>query len=152
MVELSGIPFGLMSEMLQDGGNPWRGMLYGMTNRLPWAGDPRPLWNFWDQQGIENTDMIGYWVPNAPLKTRRNDVLATTYRGKGHSIVALASWAKDPAGVILEIDWRALGIDPARASIEAPAIEKFQSAHTFRPGEPVQVEPGKGLLLVIGQR
>ncbi|HET8634176.1 MAG TPA: glycoside hydrolase domain-containing protein, partial [Gemmatimonadales bacterium] len=38
LVEMSGIPFGLMGEMLQDGGNPWRGMLFGMTARLPWAG------------------------------------------------------------------------------------------------------------------
>ena len=25
LVEMSGLPFGLMGEMLQDGGNPWRG-------------------------------------------------------------------------------------------------------------------------------
>jgi hypothetical protein len=41
LVEISGIPFGLMGEMLEKGGNPWRGMLFGMTRRLPWAGDPR---------------------------------------------------------------------------------------------------------------
>jgi hypothetical protein len=35
LTEVSGIPFGLMGEMLQDGGNPWRGMIYGMTNRMP---------------------------------------------------------------------------------------------------------------------
>ena len=35
LVEMSGIPFGLMGEMLEGGGNPWRGMLFGMTNRLP---------------------------------------------------------------------------------------------------------------------
>ena len=31
LVEISGIPFGLYGEMLKGGGNPWRGMLYGMT-------------------------------------------------------------------------------------------------------------------------
>ncbi len=31
LTEISGIPYGLMGEMLQDGGNKWRGMLYGMT-------------------------------------------------------------------------------------------------------------------------
>ncbi len=40
LVELSGIPFGLMGEMLEKGGNPWRGMTFGMTNRMPWSGDP----------------------------------------------------------------------------------------------------------------
>ena len=53
LVEMSGIPFGLMGEMLQDGGNPWRGMVFGMTARLPWAGDPRPLWKVWDEFGID---------------------------------------------------------------------------------------------------
>jgi len=37
-IPFSGIPFSLMGEMLQDGGTPWRGMVYGMTNRLPWSG------------------------------------------------------------------------------------------------------------------
>ena len=45
LTEVSGIPFGLMGEMLQDGGNAWRGMIYGMTNRMPWSdnADPRPI-------------------------------------------------------------------------------------------------------------
>ena len=38
-VEMSGIPYGLMGEMLQDGGNRWRGMLYGMTSRMPYDGN-----------------------------------------------------------------------------------------------------------------
>jgi len=42
LVETSGIPFGLMGEMLQDGGNPWRGLLYGMTNHFPGRGAARP--------------------------------------------------------------------------------------------------------------
>ena len=50
LTEVSGIPFGLMGEMLQGGGNPWRGMVYGMTNRMPWSdnADPRPIWKAWD--------------------------------------------------------------------------------------------------------
>ncbi|MEN6455119.1 MAG: glycoside hydrolase domain-containing protein, partial [Prolixibacteraceae bacterium] len=33
LVEVSGIPFGLSGQMLEGGGNPWRGMVYGITNR-----------------------------------------------------------------------------------------------------------------------
>ena len=53
LVEISGVPFGLLGEMLEKGGNPWRGMLFGATSRLPWAGDPRPLWKAWDAFGLE---------------------------------------------------------------------------------------------------
>ena len=152
LTEMSGIPFGLMGEMLQDGGNPWRGMLFGMTNRLPWSGDPRPIWKFWDESGIASTRMVGWWVPGNPVKTGREDVLATVYRGKGRSIVALASWAKEPADVRLEVDWRALGIDPAKARIRAVAIEKFQEAAEFKPGQVVPVQPGRGWLLIFEER
>jgi hypothetical protein len=69
LVEVSGIPFGLMGEMLQDKGNPWRGMVYGMTNRLPHSGDPRPLWRMWDSFGMAETEMLGYWAPSNPVKT-----------------------------------------------------------------------------------
>jgi hypothetical protein len=140
-----------MGEMLQDDGNPWRGMVYGMTNRLPHSGDPRPLWRFWDDYGIADTEMLGYWAPSNPVKTGRSDVLATTYRGKRRALVAIASWASEPVAARLEIDWKALGINPANASIRAPAIENFQQAATFAVGRPVPLEVGKGRLLVIDE-
>jgi hypothetical protein len=149
LTEMSGIPFGLMGEMLQDGGNPWRGMLFGITNRLPWSGDPRAIWRFWDQSGIANTRMVGWWVPSNPVKTGRDDVLATVYQGKGRAIVALASWAKDPIDVKLEVNWRALGLDPAKTKIRAEPIEKFQDAAAFAPGQPIRVQPGRGWLLIL---
>ena len=150
LVEISGIPFGLMGEMLQDNGNPWRGMVYGMTNRLPHSGDPRPLWRFWDDYRIADTEMLGYWAPSNPVKTGRGDVLATTYRGNHRALVAIASWAKERVDARLEIDWKTLGIDPAHAVITAPAIENFQTAAAFAAGQPIPLEVGKGWLLVVG--
>jgi len=149
LVEISGIPFGLMGEMLQDKGNPWRGMVFGMTGRLPWAGDPRPLWQAWDAFGLADSDMVGFWVERRPVKSDRPDVLVTTYRNRGKAMLALASWASRPASVTLAIDWSALGIDPAGATLEAPAIEGFQEARAFKADEPIPVEPGKGWLIAI---
>ncbi len=152
LVEISGLPFGLMGEMLQDNGNPWRGMVFGMTGRLPWAGDPRPLWKAWDAFGIADSRMVGFWVDAGPVKTDRPDVLATSYVRDGRTMVALASWAKEPVDVTLAVDWAALGLDPAKATLEAAAIENFQPARTFTPGEAIPVEPGKGWLIVIAGR
>ena len=149
LVEISGIPFGLMGEMLQDNGNPWRGMVYGMTGRLPWAGDPRPLWKAWDDFGIVDSRMIGFWADSRPVKTDRPDVLGTSYVREGRTMVAVASWAKERVDVKLAIDWKALGIAPATATITAPAIENFQAARAFAAGDAISVEPGKGWLLTI---
>jgi len=149
LVEMSGIPYGLMGEMLEGGGNPWRGMLFGMTNRLPWSGDPRELWKFWDTWRIQNTRMIGFWVPDSPVRTGRNDVLATVYQGTGRTIVSVASWAADTARVQLAVDWNRLGLDPARARIVAPDLPGFQPAAAFQPFEPIPVAPGRGWLLIF---
>ncbi len=149
LVEMSGIPYGLMGEMLEGGGNPWRGMVFGMTNRLPWSGDPRELWKFWDTYKIQDTRMIGFWVPGSPVRTGRPDVLATVYQGSGRSIVALASWAADTAQVQLAVDWTRLGLDPARARVVAPALPGYQPAAAFKPFEPIPVAPGRGWLLIF---
>ncbi len=151
MTEVSGIPFGLMGEMLQDGGNPWRGMLYGMTNRYPWTGgDPRPVWKVWTDFGIQNSEMVGYWVPDNPVKTDNEKILATVYEKRGKTLVALASWAKKDTTVHIKIDWPALGINPLNATITAPYIKNFQSQATFKQGEAIPVKKGKGRLLIIG--
>jgi hypothetical protein len=152
LVEMSGIPFGLMGEMLEGGGNPWRGMVFGMTNRLPWSGDPRPLWREWDAFGIQDTRMLGWWVPDAPVRSGRDDLLATTYVGKGKALIALASWAGDTVRASLVVDWAALGLDSTRATITAPAIDSFQPARSFKIGEPIPVAPGKGWLLELGEQ
>jgi hypothetical protein len=151
MTEISGIPFGLMSEMLQDGGNPWRGMIYGMTNRFPWTeeADPRPIWKFWDEFGIKGTEMIGYWSRNCPVKTNNDKVLATVYKKKDAVLIAVASWAKTNTDVQLTIDWNKLGIDPAHAKIEAREIKNFQPSRIFGINEAIPVEKNKGWLLII---
>lgn len=151
LTEVSGIPFGLMGEMLQGGGNPWRGLVYGMTNRMPWTenADPRPIWKVWDEFGMEGTQMIGYWSPACPVTTGRADVPVTVWLKKGKALVSLASWAKEDTVVRLHVDWQRLGIDAAHARIRAEEIKNFQEARDFRLDEDIPVARGKGWLLVI---
>ncbi|WP_431214110.1 glycoside hydrolase domain-containing protein [Puia sp. P3] len=151
LTEVSGIPFGLMGEMLQDGGNPWRGMVYGMTNRMPWSdnADPRAIWKVWDEFGMKGTEMIGYWSGRCPVSTTNNNILSTVYKRRNAALVAIASWALSDTTVRLKIDWARLGIDSSRAVIEAPAIRNFQPAADFRPGDAISVGKGKGWLLII---
>ncbi|MEO7530880.1 MAG: glycoside hydrolase domain-containing protein, partial [Sediminibacterium sp.] len=154
LTEVSGIPFGLMGEMLQDGGNAWRGMIYGMTNRMPWSdnADPRPIWKIWDDFAMKGAAMIGYWSDNCPIKTSNDKVLATVYKKKGSALVAIASWATEDASVQLKIDWSKLGLDAAKAIITAPEIKNFQSAASFNATDNIKVEKGKGLMLLVKEK
>jgi len=149
LVEISGIPFGLFGEMLQGGGNPWRGMVYGMTNRLGWGGDPRPLWKLWDAFGIQDAQMIGYWDPNCPVKTGNDKILATAYRKKDKTLVSIASWAPEATQINLDINWNALGLDPPKTNIHAPKIEGFQPETPYAPKQPIPIDPARGRLILL---
>jgi hypothetical protein len=153
LTEVSGIPFGLMGEMLQDGGNAWRGMIYGMTNRMPWSdnADPRPIWKLWNDFGIKGSEMVGYWSENCPVKTTDSKVLATVYKKKDTALISIASWADNDVKVKLTIDWKKLGIDPAKATITIPEIKNFQTAQQFSVNAELPVAKGKGLLLLVKQ-
>jgi hypothetical protein len=150
LVEMSGLPFGLMGEMLQDP-NPWRGLVFGQVRRWGWSGDPRAIWKAWDKYGIQGTEFIPFTVPDSPVRSDRDDVAVTVFRKKGRSLVALASWAKEYCNVELTVDWAALGLDPKRATLYAPAIAEFQQEALWQPGEPIEVEPGRGHFLVLDE-
>ncbi len=150
LVELSGLPYGLMGEMLQDGGNPWRGMIFGMTCRAPSTGDPRAIWKVWDDFGIDYSEMIGYWVKDNPIKTNNEKTPATVYVRKGEkTLVSLATWEEHDVNVKLDIDWEAIGLDKDKALLYAPAMENFQPEKTWRPEEIITVPKGKGFLIII---
>jgi len=157
LVEISGIPFGLMGDMLAGHGkwrsNPWRGMVYGMTDRWGWTGgDPRPLWKLWDDFGMNGSRMIGYWAPDCPVTTDNESVLATVYRRPEKALIALASWTSKKVNCRLQIDWSALGLDASGTQLRAPAVEGFQPETVYRPDEAIPVEPGRGWLLILERR
>ena len=126
MTEVSGLPFGLMGEMLQDGGHPYRGMLYGMTARKYGEVDPRPVWGMMNDFGISRAHMLGYWLADAPVRTGNERILATTYVREGKVLVALASWSDRNETVTLEVDWEALGLAPG-STARAPGVEGLPS-------------------------
>lgn len=110
MTEVSGLPFGLMGEMLQDGGHPYRGLLYGMTSRKYGDTDPRPVWAMMNDFGMAESRMLGYWLPDAPVRTDHPEILATTYVRDDAVLLALASWSHDDEVVELGVDWEKLGL------------------------------------------
>lgn len=149
LIECSGIPFGLMGEMLQGGGNPWRGMVYGMTARLPWSGDPKPVWKVWDDFGIQDSKMSGYWSSDCPVKTGRNDVLATVYKRKDKILISIGSWADTDINIKLKINWQKIGINPAQARIFAPDVENFQQSAEYSVNSKILIPKGKGKLIIV---
>ena len=148
LLEISGIPFGLLGEMLQDGGNPWRGMLFGMTGRMPRVQN-EALWNMWDDYGLVNARMVGFWSDMNPVSNLRTDIKSTIYIGSDYSIIALASWANEETCIHIDVDWDKAGEDRTVTRIFVPVIDGFQERSDSLDNGEVVIEPGKGKLVVL---
>jgi hypothetical protein len=171
MTEVSGLPFGLMGEMLQDGGHPYRGLLYGMTARMYGDVDPRPVWQMMNQFGIAESRMLGYWLDTPPVTTDNPRVLATTYSHPEGALIVLASWSDADEVVALDVRWEALGLGVPPESVgageqgEAAAGGTLAQQATFRALAPgvdglqpeqavdlsaIEVPAGMGLFILLG--
>lgn len=149
LIDMSGIPLGLMGEMLQNGGNPWRGMLCGQTSRLGWDGEPRPIWKLWDDFGMQGTEMLGWWDPRCPVSCSEPDIHATVYRKVGKVLISLGSWADTDVTTTLVIDWKALGLNPGKVILTQPAVDGVQAAAVYDHEQAIPVSEKKGALLVL---
>ena len=150
MTEVSGLPFGLMGEMLQDGGHPYRGLLYGMTARLYGKTDPRPVWAMMNDFGIAGSRMLGYWLEDTPVKSGRADMLATTYLKPDGALVVIGSWSDRDARVSLSMNLAAMGLSgPVR--VYAPAVAGLQAFAEIDPTA-VPVPAKQGIFLRVERR
>lgn len=150
LVETSGIPFGVMNDiLLQVGINEHRGMLYGMTIR---RGSAHNIWKLWDDFGIVDSKMNGYWEKDPIVTINHKDVYATTYVKEGKTLIAIASWVKEPTSVKMDIDWQRLGLDPSKIKIVAPEIQNYQKERSFVADELIPINALSDCLIIISQR
>jgi hypothetical protein len=139
-----------MGEMLQDGGHPYRGLLYGMTARMYGNVDPRPVWRMMNEFGIADSRMLGYWLDDAPVTTDHPRVLATTYVRPDGLLVALASWSERDEDVRLTLATGTLG-DMLELRAHAPAVAGLQEAAEVDVSR-VRVPANQGLFVLVERR
>lgn len=154
LVESSGIPFGLMGDMLHRGGNKWLGMQYGMTVRHPWLTegvvcDPRVVWKEWDKFGIAKAKMTGFWEDNVPVTADDEAVKVTVYQRGKKFLLSIGNYSDEVKRVHLNIDWKKLGIRPHKARFTIPAIDTFQPALKLSEGDELSIDPRKGWLIYV---
>ena len=155
LLEISGMPFGVFSDMLGTP-NKYRGMLFGSTGRFG-CSNPTPMWLFWDEFGLQECDMVGWWEPEVPVMVAATGadgpIHATAYVSKGKkTLLSLGSWSSTNATVALSFDWAMLGLtESAVKTITAPAIPNFQPSMSWKATEKIPVAAAKGWLLVIEQ-
>ena len=149
MTEVSGIPFGLTGEMLEKGGHPYRGLVYGMTTRVFGKHNPQALWKLFDEFSIADSEMLGYWVDRSPIKANTNGIRSTIYLHQNRILIAIGSWSENDENVDLDIDWKKLSLDKRKMKLYSPKIEGLQGYRSFDLNRPIPVEKNNGLILIL---
>lgn len=123
-------------------------MIHGMTPRLPWSGDPTPLWKLYDSFGMKEAKMLGYWNKDVPVTTDSDQAKTTVYQQKNKALVVVANWTKEPLNTTLRIDEKKLGFRPTKAYM--PAMEKIQpTAADVDLSKPLSLAPNQGAFIIL---
>lgn len=146
LVEMSGIPFGLMSEMLEADWqkvNAWKGLPFGMTTRLGWCeeADPTNLWSVFDKYSLEESEFLGWWDESNEFTSDDPEVLITQFRSARGNFLAVANYGGEDK--IVKIRRK----DGRNCSFYAPYIERFQEEK--RSSATFHIEKAKGVFLVV---
>lgn len=155
LVEISGIPFGLPGQMLEGGGNPWWGMVYGITSRGGYTekrNSPRHLWKFFDKYDFANREMIGYWDRKNPVSCSNPMILASVYKGANDIIISVANWNDRDEVASIDVNWAELGIDPSQFEISIPEIINFQKEQKLISLDKLTIPGKKGYLILLKKK
>lgn len=145
LTEVSGIPFGVPNDILMHMSvNNKRGMTYGMTHR-----GYSQMWKLWDEFGIADAKMHGYWEKNPVTKTGNPNVQATTFVKDGQILIALGNWSNHVENITLDVNWKALGLNAKKLTIVAPDIKDYQKQQTFRITDKITVDAKDDLILIV---
>lgn len=116
LAEVSGIPYGVTGQMLQDGGDFYEGIIYGMNNRFGWGyTNATEMYKVWDDFGIEESSMLGYWHSKNPVSTDNENVLSTVYLKDNSALVCLYNFSNKREKFNLNISRELLGFDISKA-------------------------------------
>ncbi len=127
LVAISGIPFGLMSEMMCEG-HPKRGLTFAMTTRLGWVpdADPTNIWELFDRYKLGKTRLFGFWDKRNTVKVSNSAIVPTVYKGETRTFVHLANFTNEEQTADITID------GSADFTLNAPEIRNLQSAGVYK--------------------
>ncbi|MBE6569883.1 MAG: hypothetical protein E7658_06680 [Ruminococcaceae bacterium] len=152
LIENSAIPFGVMSEMLQGGGNPYRGMVFGETARLGTQPVVYEILKVQREFDMTDTRMLGFWNPECPVVAENDRIKATAFvKEDGRALVAMANWYPDKRSSMVTVNKEQLGIE-GDYEFYAPAIEGFQEETVFSSMDMIPFEKNKGWIFLLRRK
>ena len=102
--------------MLEGGGDLYLGMLYAMNNRYGWHyKNATDMYKIWNDFGIMQSRMLGYWHSENPVKTDNANVLATVYLKENEVLICAYNFSDKAESFSFEFNAKRMGFNPERA-------------------------------------
>ncbi len=106
-----------------------------------------PVWKLWNEFGIEDAKMIGWWDELSAVAASDEEVKATAFVRKGRALVAVGNFSAEEKTVTLTFNWKRLGLRPGKIRARMPAVENFQPEKAYDPSAPLTIPAKKGFLI-----
>lgn len=147
LAEVSGIPYGLTGQMLQDGGDLYCGMLYAMNNRYGWGHkNAVDLYRIWDDFGISYSKMLGYWHSENPVSTDNENVFCTVYLREKSALLCFYNFSKNREKFNIFTDTEKLGFIPRESKELKPGSSLKRSVNINKT---LSLSGRKGIIICI---
>ena len=95
--------------------------------------------------------MIGFWEDDVPVKADHESIRVTAYLKVDEILLSIGNYDDSNSKFHLHIDWKKLGLDPAKVEFVQPGVEGFQEGCHYTDGQEMSIEPRKGLLIYLKQ-
>lgn len=146
LTEVSGLPFGIMSEMLEGDCNVWRGMLFGITSRYPYhlnytGPSPVPVWEM--RKDFADAEMIGFWEDEQPIYADNSEIKCTVYKKGDKYLCCFANYGEG------NITFSLCGEVLAGKEIYAPAMDHIQRGRNISANEKITLPKLGGIMLIV---
>ncbi len=155
LVEISGVPFGLMSELMGNH-QPVKGMLFGMGQRLGWGGTfPQETWKLWSAFGIDKSVFYGYWDCNNPIKeiNSNKNIKISSFVKDNEILFVVVNWnKKNNADVKLAIDWKKLGLNKDDYKLVIPKLNRIQDGKELATDATIALKPNQGYIVWLKKK
>lgn len=146
LTELSGIPYGQTSQTVFA--NEYMAMLCGMTNRYGQGKcTAQNMYAVWDDFGIEQSEMRGWWHSKNPFKTGNDSVKATTYVKNDSALICMFNFSNHTTVVHPELDTELLGFEPSEG--ERIFIKSLQFKKKLSDGAGIILRGRDGIIILI---
>lgn len=152
MTEVALTPYGLGSQMLEKGGDLYLGMLYAMNNRYGWGVKNADVeYKLWDDFGIQESKMLGYWNSQNPVKASNENVYVTVYKRNKTALVCMYNFNETRVTTKFSIDFEKLGFVP-KEEAKCPKIKHKQIGKHINISSPIHLRGRTGLIFELEMR